>query len=279
MDTNLRRAYFIELIGTFALVYISAGVVCVNHLTTPSGQEPGIARLSGHQPGLVGIALAQGLILATALAVTVPLSGGYLNPAITLMLWVFNRLDHQRTAWFVGAQAVGAAFAGVCLRYTFTESVLLGARVGAPHLNSLVYPDLSFGALAAGTGIEFVLTFFLVFAIFGMTAEGSSPDRVGLMAGLTLSACVLFGFVLTGAATNPARWFGPALSEYLLPHRTQSPFADVFVYLAGPVLGALVAGFVYFKLIFPVRPAPEALPETTARTTEVPRPTPARARK
>src|SRR5262249_59797554 len=80
MDNNLRRAYLIELIGTFAVVYISAGVVCVNHLTTPSGQESGTSSLAGHQPGLVGIALAHGLILAAALAVTVPLSGGYLNP-------------------------------------------------------------------------------------------------------------------------------------------------------------------------------------------------------
>src|SRR5438067_4035541 len=179
MDSNLRRAYLIELIGTFALVYISAGVVCVNQMTTPSGQEPGTASLTGHQPGLVGIALAQGLILAAALAVTVPLSGGYLNPAITLMLWVFNRLDHRRTAWFVGAQAVGAALAGFCLRQTFDGLVLLEARVGTPHLNRLPYPDLDFGALIAGTGVELVLTFFLVFAIFGTTQDGSRPDRAG----------------------------------------------------------------------------------------------------
>jgi glycerol uptake facilitator protein len=291
MDSNLRRAYLIELIGTFALVYISAGVVCVNHMTTPSGQQPGTASLAGHQPGLVGIALAQGLILAAALAVTVPLSGGYLNPAITLMLWVFNRLDHRRTAWFVGAQAVGAALAAFCLRHTFDEDILLGARVGTPHLNLVVYRDLSFAALAAGTGVELVLTFFLVFAIFGTTQDGSRPDRTGLMAGLTLTACVLFGFALTGAATNPARWFGPALSELLLPGRlgracelllpgrTQSPFADVFVYLAGPVLGALLAGLVYFKLLLPARTAAAAPAETPARPAETPRPAPARARK
>jgi glycerol uptake facilitator protein len=279
MDSNLRRAYLIELIGTFALVYISAGVVCVNYMTTLSGQQPGTASLLGHQPGLVGIALAQGLILAAALAVTVPLSGGYLNPAITLMLWVFNRLDHRRTAWFVGAQAVGAALAGFCLRQTFTASVLGEARVGTPHLNPLVYPDLTFAALAAGTGVELVLTFFLVFAIFGTTQDGSRPDRTGLMAGLTLTACVLFGYALTGAATNPARWFGPALSELLLPGRTQSPFADVFVYLAGPVLGALLAGLVYFKLLLPARITAAAPAETPARPAETSRPAPARARK
>jgi glycerol uptake facilitator-like aquaporin len=279
MDNDLRRAYLIELLGTFALVYISAGVVCVNHMTAPTGQEPGTASLFGHQPGLVGIALAQGLILAATLAVTVPLSGGYLNPAVALMLWVFNRLDSRRTAWLIGAQLVGAGLAGVCLRQTFTETVLRAARVGTPHLNPLVYPDLIFGAVVAGTGVELVLTFFLVFAIFGSEPDGSRPDRAGLLAGLTLTACVLFGFALTGAATNPARWLGTALAELLVPGGTRGPFADVFVYLAGPILGALLAGFVYFKLMLPARTTSIAPAAPAGRPAETPRATPARARK
>src|SRR5437660_1450633 len=127
MDKNLRRAYLIELLGTFALVYFSAGVVCVNHLTTPGNQEIRSAALLPYQPGLVGIALAQGLILAALLTVTVPLSGGYLNPAVALMLWVFNRLDHVRLSWLIGAQILGAVLAGLCLRFTFEESLLVTA--------------------------------------------------------------------------------------------------------------------------------------------------------
>src|SRR5262249_58436775 len=112
MDSTLRRAYFVELIGTFALVYVSAAVVCVNYMTTLTEepptkmafQQPGktVQAMGGHQPGLLGIALAQGLIYGVTLSVTVRLSGGYLNPAITLMLWVFNRLDNTRTAWYIG---------------------------------------------------------------------------------------------------------------------------------------------------------------------------------
>jgi hypothetical protein len=90
---------------------------------------------------------------------------------------------------------------------------------------------------------------------------------------------VLFGFALTGAAANPARWFGPALSELSLPGRTRSPFADVFVYLAGPVLGALLAGLVYFKLLLPARTTPAAPAEAPARAVETPRAAPARTRK
>ena len=96
MDRSLLRAYLVELLGTFAVVFFGAGVVCVNYVTTPSGQQPATANLLGMQPGLVGIALAHGLILAVVLAVTVPVTGGYLNPAVSLMLWVFNRLSSRR---------------------------------------------------------------------------------------------------------------------------------------------------------------------------------------
>jgi glycerol uptake facilitator-like aquaporin len=279
MDKDLRRAYFIELIGTFMLVYVSAGVVCVNHMTCPSGQEPGTASMLGHQPGLVGVALAQGLILAAALAVTAPLSGGFLNPAITLVLWVFNRLSSARMAWLIGAQAVGAVLAGFCLSKTFAEPVLRDARVGTPHLNPLVYPDLTLAALAGGSAVEVALTFFLVLAIFGTWREGSVPERAGLTAGLTFTACVLFGFALTGASTNPARWLGTALWELHWLRPPRNPFADVFAYLAGPVVGALLAGVVYFRLLLPARLSSADPSEPSTRPAEPPRPTTARARK
>jgi aquaporin Z len=284
MDKNLRRAYLIELLGTFALVYFSAGVVCVNYLTTPAGQEPGSAALLPYQPGLVGIALAQGLILAALLTVTVPLSGGYLNPAVALMLWVFNRLDHVRLSWLIGAQVLGAVLAGLCLRYTFDATLLAAARVGTPHMNSAdsllgaarmgtphlrleAYNELTAGTLLAGTGVELVLTFFLVFAIFGGNLDGSRLRFTGLPAGLTMTACVLFGYALTGAAVNPARWLGTVLWEFVLPRQALGPFADMFVYLAGPIIGALLAGTVYYRLILPAQEA-ERLVEAPGKAAE-----------
>ena len=103
MNRSLLRPYCVELLGTFGLVFFAAGAVCVNFMTTPEGLEPASTLTGGAQPGLVGIALAQGLILALMLAITVPISGGYLNPAITVMLWVFSRMDSVKTAWFLGA--------------------------------------------------------------------------------------------------------------------------------------------------------------------------------
>src|SRR6266545_690381 len=282
MDKNLRRAYLIELLGTFALVYFSAGVVCVNYMTTPVNREPASAALGISQPGVVGIALAQGLILAALLTVTIPLSGGYLNPAIALMLWVFNRLDHVRVSWLIGAQVFGAVLAGFVLRFTFeagvpdtvpgapppAPAVLTVARMGTPHLSERAYPNLSVATILAGTGVELVLTFFLVFAIFGGTLNGSRPRFTGLPAGLTMTACVLFGYALTGAAVNPARWAGTVFWETMLPRpeRAPSPFADMFVYLAGPIIGALLAGTVYFRLLLPAQEADSA--DAVAKTAE-----------
>jgi glycerol uptake facilitator-like aquaporin len=102
----------------------------------------------------------------------------------------------------------------------------------------------------AGTGVELVLTFLLVFAIFGMMRD-SHERLAGMAGGAALAAGVFFGFPLTGAATNPARWFGTVLWEMGLGLPGPRPLADVFVYIAGPVLGALLAGTVCFKLLTP----------------------------
>src|ERR1700758_3551699 len=125
MDKNLMRAYTAELIGSFALVFIGAGAVGVNYMTV----------VPEMRPGLVGIALAQGLIYAVGLSVTLHISGGYLNPAVTLMFWSFNRLDTARMAWYIGAQMLGAALAGLCLYLTFSEHVLQLGHLGTPHVN------------------------------------------------------------------------------------------------------------------------------------------------
>ena len=89
MDNKLLRACLAELIGTFALVFVGGGVVCVAALTT----EP---RLDA-----TAIALAEGLTLAVALTATHRASGGGLNPALTLMLYVFRRLDLRKLLGFV----------------------------------------------------------------------------------------------------------------------------------------------------------------------------------
>lgn len=268
MNWSLCRAYLVEFLGTFAVVFFAAGVVMVNHLTTPSGQTPGAGPLTGHQSGLVGIALAQGLIVAVMLGCTVPVSGGYLNPAVTIMLWVFNRLDTLRASWFIGAQVLGAVLAGLCLSRMFDAAMVQESHLGTPHINQAAYGTLpadssrdgpmyrqgplSHETLVAATVVEFLLTFFLVFAIFSLDPQGRQPHVAGAGAGALLSAGVLAAYPLTGAAANPARWLGTVFWEWTLNRATTAsgtPWAEIFIYCGGPIIGALLAGLCVFKVV------------------------------
>src|SRR5205807_754120 len=137
----------------FGLVLFSAGLVCVQ----------GLAAQSESQPGVFGVALVQGLILAALLALTAPVTGGYLNPAITLALWVFNKVETPRAAWLIGAQFAGSLVAAACLYYIFDLALLKEAHFGAPHMNLRAYQDLGQQTRVTGAVLELLLTFFLVF--------------------------------------------------------------------------------------------------------------------
>ncbi len=252
------RPYLAELIGTFALVFLSAGVVCTSQLAVGSGAP---------QTYLVSIALAQGFILAVMLSATLNVSGGYLNPAIALMLWVYKRLDGAKTTWLIAAQLIGATLAGLCLRLMFSDAVLSDGRFGTPHLNLRAFgpPGMetpTIPILLSGIGIEIVLTFILTFAIFGTIIDPRSQRLAGLGVGLAQTAIVLMGFALTGAAVNPARWFGPALWELTIPG--SHAFSDHAVYWIGPIVGALLGGGVYIYLILPA--SEEVVPTPAAGT-------------
>lgn len=280
MDKNL-RAYMAELIGTLVVVFVSAGVVCVNQLAAVAWAQPDQPGevLVQAQPGLTGIALATGLIYAAALAITLPLSGGYLNPAVTLMLWVFKRLDFGKMVCLMGVQVLGAVLAGGLLRaiFSFREDVLTATFLGTPHLNvgafDLARGAITLGPLFKGIAIELFLTFCVVFAIFGTTldprasrwAGGWTSRLAGLWIGLVLTAVTLVGFPLTGAAINPARWLGTAVWELSVPPlRTQLPFADHAVFWIGPILGAIVAGSLYTAWILPPEEEQRVTFETAA---------------
>lgn len=241
MDKHFRPAV-VEMIGTFAVVFVGALAVCVSAMAPANDVA---------NPGVLGIALAQGFILAAALSATVPVSGGFLNPAVTLTLWVFRRLEGRRAVWLILAQVVGAILAGLAVRFLFTEDVLRRARAGTPHLNEAAFGNTVLASVLSGIGIELVLTFLLTFAIFGTVLDLRAPRLGGLPVGLALAALVLVGYSLTGAALNPVRWLGPVIAEVSLPGMEGAAFRDHTVYWLGPIAGALLAGVVYDFLILP----------------------------
>ncbi|HVS34605.1 MAG TPA: MIP/aquaporin family protein [Gemmataceae bacterium] len=242
MDSKLLRACLAELIGTFALVFVGGGVVCVAALTT----EP---RLDA-----TAIALAEGLTLAVALTATHRASGGGLNPALTLMLWVFRRIDGRKLAGFIVAQLLGALLAGLFLRLLFSQDAA-ASHLGAPHLRAFAPNGLgqvSLGAIFSGVGMEIFFTCLVAFAFWATMLDRRSPPLGGLVVGLAQSAVVLFGFRLTGGAANPARWLGPAVFELTAPGATPSAvLSDHTVYWVGPIVGALLGGFLYVFVLQP----------------------------
>jgi aquaporin Z len=261
MDKTL-RIYLVELVGTFGLVLIGAGAVCANRAAQVS-EWPA--------PGLVGIALATGFAYAAGLAMTQSYGGGgYLNPAITLMLWVFKRLDGLKTACLIGVQLLGAALAGGLVRLVFSEIVLDLARMGTPHINLKALGEAGYNAsvLLKGVGMEMGLTFLLTFFVFATLIDPRAPKVLGpvgrwlggLWAGLVAAGATLAGFGLTGAALNPARWFGTVIWELTIPPlQTQRPLEGHLVYWFGPIVGALLAGVAYTMLILPAE-EPAAAP-------------------
>jgi aquaporin Z len=261
MEERNLRAYVAEMIGTFMVVFLSAGAVYVG-------------RMGPGQPSLVAIALAYGLIYAAALAATVPISGGFLNPAVTIMLWVFKRFDGFKTLALIGVQLLGAAIAGgaICFLLPYREDVQLITHLGTPHLRLEAFNANALGlvVLMKGIGIEFVLTMLLVFVIFATVLDPRAPRWLGswgsrlaaLWIGLTLVAETFAAFPLTGAAVNPARWFGTVIWDAI-----QQPGAmrDHSVYWIGPIAGALVGGWIYQAVVLPTATEQQTTPSQALR--------------
>jgi glycerol uptake facilitator-like aquaporin len=232
MDRRLLREYLTELLGTFTFVFLASGIAMLNHVAQTSDAGP----LTVQQPGIVGLALAQGLAYAVLLSWTLPISGGYLNPAIALARWLVGSLSTTRFAWFLGAQIVGAVVAAFVLRLVFDGNILVATQTGRPGPNPLVYGNPSAApALMSAFGMELALTFFLGVAIFGNRASSA------LSAGAMLAVCVLFGAPLAGAGLNPVRWLGPTFWEVVDKRTGPSEGLSALAYVGGPILGALAA--------------------------------------
>jgi glycerol uptake facilitator-like aquaporin len=248
MDTKIRMC-FAELIGTFILVLVGAGTVCASALTSPP------------LPSTVP-ALAEGFTLAVVLTVVFHVSTGCLNPAITIMLWVFKRIDSVQAGLLVLMQLLGAAFAGLLLRLMFQMDVLAEMNLGAPYMNAFNprHGRIEAPQLVSGMAFELFLGGLVTLAAFATLFDRRAPRLGGLMVGLAQSAAVLFGSRFTGGSANPARWFGPAVWMATVPGTpTPSWLAETVIYVGGPIVGALLAAALYMKLILPPEKGTESL--------------------
>jgi glycerol uptake facilitator-like aquaporin len=241
MDDKL-RSYLAELAGTFVLVLFTAGAVCASYLPTERRTDD-----------VGAIAMASGFTLAVVLTGTYHVSAGYLNPALTIMLWVFKRLEGKQTLLLIAMQLAGAALAGLTLRFLFKDEVLYAAHMGAPHLTDALLTDgpVTFGGLLTGFAVEMTLTALLTWAVFATLLDPRGPRLGGVGVGLAQAANVAVAYRLTGGSANPATWFGSAIWQTTLSGSTTILPRDHAVYWAGPVVGALLGAYLYSALILP----------------------------
>ncbi|HJX40501.1 MAG TPA: aquaporin [Anaerolineales bacterium] len=203
------KALIAEFVGTFALIFIGAGAGAL-----------GVG-------GLVGVALAHGLVLMVMAAAYGDISGAHINPAVTIGLWAGRQIKSAAAAGYILVQLLGGIAGALVLRFVLGGG---SGSLGATVLGSGVSP-------VEGLVVEAILTFFLVNTIYQTAVRGKAGNLAPVAIGMTLAFGILMGGPLTGASLNPARTIGPAV--------VVGNYRDLWVYLAGPVLGGLAAASLY----------------------------------
>lgn len=219
-----RQKLLAELLGTFMLVFAAVG-------SAAAGE------------GLLGQALANGLVLSVLVAAFAGISGAHFNPAVTIAFATVGRTPWRDTPPYIATQAIAATLAALAVRLLYTPTA------GA---------DLAAGAALAGEATplmtvvlgEALITFLLMIAIYGTMidqrgvgpGDGGEPSGVGAKiggfgVGFAVAANILALGPVTGASMNPARSFGPAL--------VRGDFGLHWCYWLGPILGALAGAWLY----------------------------------
>ena len=211
------KALVAEFIGTFTLIFVGVWAIASDAMT-------------GHMLGLTGIALAHGLAIAVMVSATAAVSGGHLNPAVTFGALVARKIDVLNGIGYIVAQCLGGIAAAYVLKLAIPEQVLAATSFGVPVVTK--------GAtVTQALFTEIVLTFFLVFVVFGTAIDKRAPKVGGLFIGLAVAMGVMMGAAISGAAMNPARFLGPAVAG--------GGFDNTWLYWVGPLVGGGLAALIY----------------------------------
>ncbi|MBD1892198.1 aquaporin [Coleofasciculus sp. FACHB-542] len=205
-----------EGVGTFILVFAGTGAVMVNQIS-----DGAVTHL--------GISFVFGAVVAALIYALGHISGAHFNPAVTLAFWTSGFFPKRQVLPYILAQSLGAIAASALLWMALGRVGNLGATVPLEGnwLQSLV--------------LETVLTFILMFVIFGSGLDRRAPiGFAGLAIGLTVGLEAAFMGPITGASMNPVRSLGPALVGGIWQHH--------WVYWVAPILGAQLAVLIYSQL-------------------------------
>lgn len=224
---RLSKSLIAEFIGTFALIFIGAGAAAI---------------LGPDQ--MAGVALAHGFTIMIFVCAFGEVSGGHINPAVTIGLAAGGRFAARDVIPYVAAQLAGAILAA------FALLAVLGAPVN--HLGATTF-DLHRTTVLGGMLAEGIGTFFLVNTVATTTGAGAVSRLAPFAIGMTVSVCILGFGALTGGSVNPARTIGPAIASGVT--------RDVGYYLVAQLLGGIAAGLLY-RFLWAV---PAAVPRGAVR--------------
>ncbi len=218
-----------EFLGTFGLVFVGAGAVVMDTAT-------------GGGVGLIGVALANAMVIAVMVTATMNISGAHINPAVTVALLFAKQIDVKMAGLYIATQLLAGVAAAFLLQAVLPPLATDATNLGTPRIAG----DLT---MLQAITIEATLTVFLVSAVFGTVVSPEAPRVGGFAIGMVLLFAILVGGPLTGAALNPVRAFGPAL--------VAQNWEGHMAYWVGPIAGALVAAVVWVTVLLPKKERPD----------------------
>ena len=210
-----------ELLGTFILVFVGCAVAVAAALQRP---------VAGQPYDSLAVALAFGLALVAVVAALGHVTGGHVNPAVTIGQAAIGKFPWAQVPVYVAAQLAGAILAALAVWICFGDPAREQANLASTGLAQ---------GVGAGRGllVEALITFILVFVVGLVASDPRVPSaRIAAIAvGFALAAGVFVGGPLTGGGVNPARSLGPMIVSGHLD--------DVWIFVLGPLIGGVLGAF------------------------------------
>ena len=219
---KISRPAVAELVGTFVLVFVGCSVAVAAALERP---------VAGPPYNSLAIALAFGLALVAVVAAIGHISGGHVNPAVTIGQAAVGLFPWRNVPVYLIAQLLGAIAAAFAVWLCFGDAARDQANLGATALAENV-------SVMRGLLTEALITFVLVFVVGLVAGDPRVPSaRIASIAvGFALACGVFVGGPLTGGGVNPARALGPMIVSGQLD--------DFWLYIVGPLVGGVLAATV-----------------------------------
>merc|ERR1711865_366743 len=230
------RALSAEFLATMMFIYVAAGTV-----------------IGGGS--VVACAMAFGLTISVLVHGVGHISGGHINPAVTVALTATQRIHWKQGLSYIGAQLLGAMVGGFLLWGAMPETTASGSSSGIAYGAGCNAFDKDHLGAGKAFLLEFMGTFLLVFTVFAtIDSTRASTDLGPLQIGFAVGVAHLVGIPQTGTGINPARSFGTAVAfaalgdtdKWKASHTgSDGPFDGHWVYFLAPIVGSLCAAFLY----------------------------------